>query len=48
MAKGRPSMLVHGLLGPLENLEEDIEKQMLSCSYPSPELDLFSRLNRRA
>ncbi len=44
MAKGRPSMLVHGLLGPLENLEEDIEKQMLS----SPELDLFSRLNMRA
>ncbi len=44
MAKGRPSMLVRGLLGPLENLEEDIEKQMLS----SPELDLFSRLNMRA
>lgn len=44
MAKGRPSMLVHGLLGPLENLEEDIEKQMLS----SPELDLFSQLNMRA
>lgn len=48
MAKGRPSMLVHGLLGPLENLEEDIEKQILSCSYPVPELDLFSRLNMRA
>lgn len=48
MAKGRPSMLGRGLLGPLENLEEDIEKQMLSCSYPLPELDLFSRLNMRA